>query len=61
MVGAVEPVAEERQRFDEFGGVEGLEADATALFGHGVYRWLRSRTLAKVPRIITSWLPRREP
>ena len=23
--------------------------------------WLRSRMLAKVPRIITSWLPRREP
>ena len=23
--------------------------------------WLRSRTLANVPRIITSWLPRREP
>ena len=24
-------------------------------------RWLRSRTLAKVPRTITSWLPRRAP
>ena len=23
--------------------------------------WLRSRMLANVPRIITSWLPRREP
>src|SRR5699024_8629715 len=23
--------------------------------------WLRRRTLANVPRIITSWLPRREP
>ena len=23
--------------------------------------WLRSRMFAKVPRIITSWLPRREP
>jgi hypothetical protein len=23
--------------------------------------WLRIRTLAKVPRTITSWLPRREP
>jgi hypothetical protein len=23
--------------------------------------WLRSRMLAKVPRIMTSWLPRREP
>ena len=28
---------------------------------HFVLRQLRSRTLAKVPRIITSWLPRREP
>ena len=37
----------------EVAGVAALDAVATS--------WLRSRMLAKVPRIITSWLPRREP